>query len=228
MRGLEALETAILLSISLAIIFAAIPYIIQNIFQIEAGLEAKNIAAFLTALADSLETDFGMTGVQRMYQVPSTYFGTFYVRASRMAVTITCGNVQQTFYFRELVVGYNSTYVEFGNNMLRGLVGSLAVPIGEPVVAVNSTYPRTVKLYSRVVYVNGSSSLYLYTISASFVPQGTGQALAYVIGPLNSTQLACSGSATVTVSSRYGSTAVVFNKVSTVYLVWNNVTVLWK
>ncbi len=228
MRGLEALETAILLSISLAIIFAAMPYIVQNIFQIEAGLEAKNMAAFLTALADSLEADFGMTGVQRMYQTPSTYFGTFYVRTSNMSVTITCGGVSQTFYFKELVVGYNSTYAEFGDGMLRGLVGSLAVPIGEPVVAVNSTYPRTVKLYSRVVYVNGSSSLYLYTISASFIPQGAGQALAYVVGPLNSTQLACSGSTTVTVSSRYGSTAVVFNNVSTIYLVWNNITVIWK
>ncbi|CCC81544.1 hypothetical protein [Thermoproteus tenax] len=232
MRGLEALEVAILLSISLAIIFAAVPYIIQNIFQLEAGLEAKNVIAFLTSLADSLESDFGMTGVQRMYQLPSAYFGTFYVRTPRLYVSISCaslsGTTSTTFVFREAVVGYNSSYAEFGNAMLRGLTGSLLAPIGEPVIAVNSTFPSAVRLYTRVVYVNGTSSLYLYTISASFIQQGTGGALAYVVGPLNSTSLTCGGTAAVTVSSRLGSATATFNNVQTVYLVWNNVTLVWK
>ena len=227
MRGLEALEVAILLSVSLAIIFAAIPYIVQNIFQIEAGLEAKNVVAFLTAFADSLETDFGMTGVQRIYQLPSSYFGSLYVRTPRLYVTIQCGGVSSTYVFREVVVGYNSTYVEFGNSMLRGLNGSLAVPIGEPVVAVNSTYPRTVRLYSRVVFVNGSSSLYLYTVSANFTQRGPSGVLAYVVGPLNSTSIICGGSASVTVQSGLGSKNLYFKGIQTVYLVWNNVTLIW-
>ncbi|MGC9170596.1 MAG: hypothetical protein ACP5HD_07620 [Thermoproteus sp.] len=228
MRGLEALEVAILLSVSLAIIFAAVPYIVQNIFQIEASLEAKNVMAFLTALADSLETDFGMTGVQRMYQLPNSYFGSFYVRTPRLYVTVRCGNDNSTYVFREAVIGYNSTYVEFGSSMLRGLNGSLAVPIGEPVVAVNSTYPRTVRLYSRVVFVNGTNSLYLYTISASFAQQGTGGVLAYVVGPLNSTSISCGGSVNVVVQSRLGSKTVSFNNIKNVYIVWNNITLIWK
>ena len=227
MRGLEALEVAILLSVSLAIIFAAIPYIVQNIFQIEAGLEAKNVVAFLTAFADSLETDFGMTGVQRIYQLPSSYFGSLYVGTPRLYVTIQCGGVSSTYVFREVVVGYNSTYVEFGTSMLRGLNGSLAVPIGEPVVAVNSTYPRTVRLYSRVVFVNGSASLYLYTVSANFTQRSPSGVLAYVVGPLNSTSISCGGSASVTVQSRLGSKTLYFRGVQTVYLVWNNVTLVW-
>jgi len=232
MRGLEALEVAILLSVSLAIIFAAIPYIVQNIFQIEAGLEAKNVVAFLTAFADSLETDFGMTGVQRIYQLPSSYFGSLYVGTPRLYglyVTIQCGGVSSTYVFREVVVGYNSTYVEFGSSMLRGLDGSLAVPIGEPVVAVNSTYPRTVRLYSRVVFVNGSASLYLYTVSAlaNFTQRSPSGVLAYVVGPLNSTSISCGGSASVTVQSRLGSKTLYFRGVQTVYLVWNNVTLVW-
>jgi len=227
MRGLEALEVAILLSVSLAIIFAAIPYIVQNIFQIEAGLEAKNVVAFLTAFADSLETDFGMTGVQRIYQLPSSYFGSLYVGTPRLYVTIQCGGVSSTYVFREVVVGYNSTYVEFGTSMLRGLNGSLAVPIGEPVVAVNSTYPRTVRLYSRVVFVNGSASLYLYTVSANFTQRSPSGVLAYVVGPLNSTSISCGGSASVTVQSRLGSKTLYFRGVQTVYLVWNNVTLFW-
>jgi len=227
MRGLEALEVAILLSVSLAIIFAAIPYIVQNIFQIEAGLEAKNVVAFLTAFADSLETDFGMTGVQRIYQLPSSYFGSLYVGTPRLYVTIQCGGVSSTYVFREVVVGYNSTYVEFGTSMLRGLNGSLAVPIGEPVVAVNSTYPRTVRLYSRVVFVNGSASLYLYTVSANFTQRSPSGVLAYVVGPLNSTSISCGGSASVTVQSRLGSKTLYFGGIQTVYLVWNNVTLVW-
>jgi hypothetical protein len=227
MRGLEALEVAILLSVSLAIIFAAIPYIVQNIFQIEAGLEAKNVVAFLTAFADSLETDFGMTGVQRIYQLPSSYFGSLYVGTPRLYVTIQCGGVSSTYVFREVVVGYNSTYVEFGTSMLRGLNGSLAVPIGEPVVAVNSTYPRTVRLYSRVVFVNGSASLYLYTVSANFTQRSPSGVLAYVVGPLNSTSISCGGSASVTVQSRLGSKTLYFRGIQTVYLVWNNVTLFW-
>ncbi len=227
MRGLEALEVAILLSVSLAIIFAAIPYMVQNIFQIEAGLEAKNVVAFLTAFADSLETDFGMTGVQRIYQLPSSYFGSLYVRTPRLYVTIQCGWVSSTYVFREVVVGYNSTYVEFGSSMLRGLNGSLAVPIGEPVVAVNSTYPRTVRLYSRVVFVNGSASLYLYTVSAQFTQRSPSGVLAYVVGPLNSTSISCGGSASVTVQSRLGSKTLYFGGIQTVYLVWNNVTLVW-
>jgi hypothetical protein len=227
MRGLEALEVAILLSVSLAIIFAAIPYIVQNIFQIEAGLEAKNVVAFLTAFADSLETDFGMTGVQRIYQLPSSYFGSLYVGTPRLYVTIQCGGVSSTYVFREVVVGYNSTYVEFGTSMLRGLNGSLAVPIGEPVVAVNSTYPRTVRLYSRVVFVNGSASLYLYTVSANLTQRSPSGVLAYVVGPLNSTSISCGGSASVTVQSRLGSKTLYFGGIQTVYLVWNNVTLFW-
>jgi hypothetical protein len=227
MRGLEALEVVILLSVSLAIIFAAIPYIVQNIFQIEAGLEAKNVVAFLTAFADSLETDFGMTGVQRIYQLPSSYFGSLYVGTPRLYVTIQCGGVSSTYVFREVVVGYNSTYVEFGTSMLRGLNGSLAVPIGEPVVAVNSTYPRTVRLYSRVVFVNGSASLYLYTVSANLTQRSPSGVLAYVVGPLNSTSISCGGSASVTVQSRLGSKTLYFGGIQTVYLVWNNVTLVW-
>ncbi|MEL9991851.1 MAG: hypothetical protein QXP98_05285 [Thermoproteus sp.] len=227
LRGLEALETAILLAISLAIIFGAVPYIIQTIYQIEASLEAKNYAAFLVALADSLESDFGMAGVQRMYQLPNSYFGTFYVRAVPLKVVVQCGAQTYTYYFKELVVGYNSTYVEFGNSMLRGLNGSLAVPIGEPVVALNSTYPRSLRLYSRVVYVNGSS-LYLYTISASFVPQGSGRSLAYTIGPLNYTSTPCNGLVTVVASSGLGSKAITVSVKNGVYLVWNNVTFYWK
>ncbi|MEZ0247840.1 MAG: hypothetical protein ABWJ97_01085 [Thermoproteus sp.] len=226
-RGLEALETAILLAISLAIVFGAVPYIVQTIYQIEASLEAKNYAAFLVALADSLESDFGMTGVQRMYQLPSSYFGTFYVRTAPLVVTVRCGTRSYTYYFKELVVGYNSTYVEFGNAMLRGLNGSLVVPIGEPVAALNSTYPSALRLYSRLVYVNGSS-LYLYTISASFVPQGPGRALAYAIGPLNYTSVPCSGPVSVTASSRLGSKTISVAVQNGVYLVWNNVTVYWK
>ncbi|KUO88925.1 MAG: hypothetical protein AT715_02570 [Thermoproteus sp. JCHS_4] len=228
MRGLEALEVAILLSVSLAIIFAAIPYIVQNIFQIEAGLEAKNVVAFLTAFGDSLETDFGMTGVQRIYQLPSSYFGSLYVRTPGLYVTIQCGGVSSTYVFREVVVGYNSTYVEFGNSMLRGLDGSLAVHIGEPVVAVNSTYPRTVRLYSRVVFVNGSASLYLYTVSANLTLRSPSGVLAYVVGPLNSTSISCGGSASVTVQSRLGSKTLYFRRIQTVYLVWNNVTLIWR
>ncbi|MBP1448469.1 MAG: hypothetical protein JZD41_00395, partial [Thermoproteus sp.] len=166
MKGLEALEVAILLSISLAIIFAAVPYIVQTIFQTEASLEAKNVLAFLASLADSLEMDFGMTGVQRMYQLPSAYFGTFYVRTPRYFLTVVCGPLSYTYVFYGAVVGYNSTYAVFGNTMVRGLRGSLIVPLGEPLTAVNTTYPGAVRMYSRVVYVNGSSDLYLYTISA--------------------------------------------------------------
>jgi len=228
MRGLEALEVAILLSVSLAIIFAAIPYIVQNIFQIEAGLEAKNVVAFLTAFADSLETDFGMTGVQRIYQLPSSYFGSLYVGTPGLYVTIQCGGVSSTYVFREVVVGYNSTYVEFGTSMLRGLDGSLAVPIGEPVMAVNSTYPRTVRLYSRVVFVNGSASLYLYTVSANLTQRSPSGVLAYAVGPLNSTSISCGGSASVTVQSGLGSKTLYFRGVQTVYLVWNNVTLVWR
>jgi len=200
---------------------------VQNIFQIEAGLEAKNVVAFLTAFAGSLETDFGMTGVQRIYQLPSSYFGSLYVGTPRLYVTIQCGGVSSTYVFREVVVGYNSTYVEFGTSMLRGLNGSLAVPIGEPVVAVNSTYPRTVRLYSRVVFVNGSASLYLYTVSANFTQRSPSGVLAYVVGPLNSTSISCGGSASVTVQSRLGSKTLYFGGIQTVYLVWNNVTLVW-
>ncbi|MFB6490365.1 MAG: hypothetical protein TU35_003805 [Thermoproteus sp. AZ2] len=228
MRGLEALEVAILLSISLAIIFAAVPYIIQTIFQIEASLEAKNMLAFITALADSLESDFAMAGTQRMYQIPSSYFGTFYVRTPSYTVTIQCGPTAWAFVIRGAVVGYNSSYAVFGNTMVRGLNGSLIVPLGEPVVAVNTTYPGAVKLYSRVVYVVGQSSIYLYTISASFKQSGAGGLLAYVVGPTNSTKVPNCANPTITVSGRLGSASASFSGTYNVYLVYNNVTFLWK
>lgn len=228
MRGLEALEVAILLSISLAIIFAAVPYIIQTIFQIEASLEAKNMLAFITALADSLESDFAMTGTQRMYQIPSSYFGTFYVRTPRYTITIQCGATTWSFVVRGAVVGYNSSYAVFGNAMVRGLNGSLIVPLGEPVVAVNETYPGSAKLYSRVVYVMGQSSIYLYTISASFVQSGAGGLLAYVVGPSNLTKIPNCANPAITVSSRMGSSMASFSGTYNVYLVYNNVTLIWK
>lgn len=226
MKGLEALEVAILLSISLAIIFAAVPYIVQTIFQTEASLEAKNVLAFLASLADSLEMDFGMTGVQRMYQLPSAYFGTFYVRTPRYLLTVDCGP-KYTYVFHGAVVGYNSTYAVFGDAMARGLRGSLIVPLGEPLTAVNTTYPGAVRMYSRVVYVN-ASDLYLYTISASFTQQGTGGLLAYAIGPSKTIVIKCGGPARISLSSSIGSSTASFSGVNRVYIVYNNVTFVWK
>lgn len=165
---MQSLEVAILLGFSLLIVFAAVPFIWQNVSVSMAQLEARQYMAFLVSIADSLGADFGMVGVKRSFYLPNLVYGSFSVR--RYPMEIRCGSGRVLAY--PLFIWYNSSYIVGGERPLRGERNVTVALLGQPVAAVNASslglrdgVARGYVLFTGPVLVSGGERSVLYVLS---------------------------------------------------------------
>ncbi|ACB39074.1 hypothetical protein [Pyrobaculum neutrophilum] len=175
---MQSLELLVLVSFSLLIVFAAVPYIWQLASATMAQWEARQFVTFMSTLADSMESDFGMAGVVRSYYMPSLVFGAFSVRSYPMY--LVCQSTGAGVTFNSLYIWYNSSYILGGAKPVRGERSVAPAPLGQPLVAVNATGMGYV-LFTGPVYVPGQSTV-LYVVNATVSPL-SGYAITYrVVG----------------------------------------------
>jgi len=72
---MTSLELLIITAFALLAIFAAVPLVVQQIYQYQALAEARAGLAFLNVLADGLESDMGAAYAQKVLNLPSFRFG---------------------------------------------------------------------------------------------------------------------------------------------------------
>jgi hypothetical protein len=147
---MTSLELLILTVFALLAIFAVVPVVLQQIYQYQALAEARAALAFLSVLADSVESDMGAAYAQKILNLPTLRFGglDFFTQ-----VVGRCGG--DPVYNTTLI--YMSQYFSlFGQ--FRGTQWAPLVEAPEPPLAVYgwgtsvSLVPRLVK-YGRVVVV---------------------------------------------------------------------------
>ncbi len=172
---MQSLEMVVLVSLSLLIVFAAVPYIWQLASASMAQWEARQMLTFLTSFADSLESDFGMPGTLRSYYLPNLVFGTFAVKS--YAMRITCLSTGREVVASPLVVVYNSSYILGDARPLRGVRNITLAPLGQPIVALNATGLGYV-LFTGPVYVPGQPGV-LYVVDAAKTTISTPLSLRY-------------------------------------------------
>ncbi|ABL88331.1 conserved hypothetical protein [Pyrobaculum islandicum DSM 4184] len=147
---MTSLELLIITAFALLAIFAAVPIVLQQIYQYQALVEARAALAFLNVLADGIESDMGAAYAQKVLNLPTLRFGGL---DYRVAVVGTCGGAP--VYNTTLI--YRSQYLSlFGQ--FRGTVWGRVVDAPEPPLAVYgwgtsaSLTPRVVR-YGRVAVV---------------------------------------------------------------------------
>lgn len=165
---MQSLEVAILLGFSLLVVFAAVPFIWQNVSVSMAQLEARQYMAFLVSVADALSADFGMVGVKRSFYLPNLAYGSFSVR--RYPMEIECGGRRVSAY--PLFIWYNSSYIIGGERPLRGERNITVALLGQPLAAVNASslglrdgVARGYVLFTGPVLVSGGNKSVLYVLS---------------------------------------------------------------
>jgi hypothetical protein len=72
---MTSLELLIITAFALLAIFAAVPIVIQQIYQYQALAEARAGLAFLIVLADGVESDMGAAYAQKILNLPTLRFG---------------------------------------------------------------------------------------------------------------------------------------------------------
>ena len=161
---MQSLELVVLVSFSLLIVFAAVPYIWQLASVSMAQWEARQMLTFMTSFADSLESDFGMPGTFRSYYFPNLVHGVFSVR--RYTIDITCVSTGRSLPpVYSLFVMYNSSYITGGAKPLRGVRNVTLAPLGQPLASLNATGLGYV-LYTGPVYISGTPTvLYVFDVT---------------------------------------------------------------
>jgi len=152
LRGATSLEFLIITSFALVAIFAAVPVVLEQIYQYQGLAEARAGLAFLNALADSVESDMGAAYAQKVLNLPTLRFGGLDFSSQ---VVGSCGD--DPVYNTTLI--YRSQYFSlFGQ--FRGTRWAPLVEAPEPPLAIYgwgtsaSLVPRLVKYGSVVVVLN--------------------------------------------------------------------------
>jgi hypothetical protein len=149
---MTSLELLILTAFALLAIFAAVPMVLQQIYQYQALAEARAGLAFLNVLADGVESDMGAAHAQKILNLPTFRLGglDFTTR-----VVGSCGD--DPIYNTTLI--YRSQYLSlFGE--FRGTRWAPLVEVPEPPLAIYgwgtsaSLVPRLVKYGKFVVVLN--------------------------------------------------------------------------
>lgn len=135
---MQSLELAVLLGFSLLVVFAAVPYLWQMVSSNMAVMEARQVAAFLVALSDSLQSDFGLPGVQRSFYLPNLVYGSLAVDNATMVVRCSAGG-GGSVKLGQLVVWYNSSLIIGGVSALRGPRNYSVANLGAPIAGVNAS-----------------------------------------------------------------------------------------
>jgi len=152
LRGATSLELLIITSFALVAIFAAVPMVLQQIYQYQALAEARAALAFLNVLADGVESDVGAAYAQKVLNLPALRFGGLDFSTREIG---RCGGAP--IYNTTLI--YRSQYLSlFGQ--FRGTRWAPLVEAPEPLLAIYgwgtsaSLVPRLVKYGSVVVVLN--------------------------------------------------------------------------
>jgi hypothetical protein len=152
LRGAASLELLIITSLALVAIFAAVPMVLEQIYQYQALAEARAALAFLNVLADGLESDMGAAYAQKVLNLPTLRFGGLDFSTREVG---RCGDMQ--VYNTTLI--YRSQYLSL-YGQFRGTRWAPLVEAPEPPLAVYgwgtsaSLVPRLVKYGSVVVVLN--------------------------------------------------------------------------
>jgi len=167
---MTSLELLIITAFALLAIFAAVPIVIQQIYQYQALAEARAGLAFLNVLADGVESDMGAAYAQKILNLPTFRFGGLDFSIVEVG---RCGG--EPVYNTTLI--YRSQYLSlFGQ--FRGTRWAGFVEAPEPPLAVYGwgTYaslaPRLVK-YGRVVVV--------LNVTYTAAPGATGAGMYYEV-----------------------------------------------
>jgi len=152
LRGATSLEFLIITSFALVAIFAAVPVVLEQIYQYQGLAEARAGLAFLNALADSVESDMGAAYAQKVLNLPTLRFGGVDFSTREVG---RCGDAS---VFNTTLI-YRSQYLSlFGQ--FRGTRWAPFVEAPEPLLAIYgwgtsaSLVPRLVKYGSVVVVLN--------------------------------------------------------------------------
>ena len=202
---MQSLELAILVGVSLMIIFAAVPYIWQIVEDSMARLEARQYMSFFVTFADSLSADFGMLGVMRSYVLPNLLYGSLSVRSYPME--IRCGDRSVRVY--QLYIWYNSSNILGVARPLRGERNVTVAHLGQPIAAVNASslgildaLARGYVLFTGPVLVKGGKESVLYVINVSRV-EFRGDFLGYKITAVKTAELTSpDGYCTISISGK--------------------------
>jgi hypothetical protein len=170
LRGTASLELLIITSLALVAIFAAVPMVLEQIYQYQALAEAQAALAFLNVLADGLESDMGAAYAQKVLNLPTLRFGGLDFSTREVG---SCGGM--SVYNTTLI--YRSQYFSvFGQ--FRGTQWAPLVEAPEPPLAIYgwgtsaSLVPRLVK-YGRVVVV--------FNVTYTAAPGATGVGMYYKV-----------------------------------------------
>ena len=152
LRGAASLELLIITSLALVAIFAAVPMVLEQIYQYQALAEARAALAFLNVLADGVESDMGAAYAQKILNLPTLRFGGLDFSTWEVG---RCGGAP--IYNTTLI--YMSQYFSlFGQ--FRGTQWAPLVEAPEPPLAIYgwgtsaSLAPRLVKYGSVVIVLN--------------------------------------------------------------------------
>jgi hypothetical protein len=149
---MASLELLIIMSLALVAIFAAVPMVLEQIYQYQALAEARAGLAFLNVLADGVESDMGAAYAQKVLNLPTFRLGGLDFSTREVG---RCGG--DPVYNTTLI--YRSQYLSlFGQ--FRGTRWAPLVDAPEPPLAIYgwgasaSLVPRLVKYGSVVVVLN--------------------------------------------------------------------------
>jgi len=225
---MESLEVLVLTGFTLIIVFAAAPLVTQWLFVSQANLEYNNAQALLIAMADSIEGDFGMPGVQRYFELPKPFFGSFGVRQVDGRISLECGATTYSYNFSSLYAWYRSNYMMPKLRLLRGFSESPLVEVNDTLVVVFANRSK-VFLYSRVSTVVGRRGLYIYFVNFSLIIKGN-NILIYTIDKLDYEVIKnCPNpSIRVEIPALGLDARKDYNIVGDVYVVWTNATAYLK
>jgi hypothetical protein len=152
-----SLEVLTITAIALLVIFAAVPVVVQQIYQYQALVEARAAAALFSALADSIESDMGAAYAQRILNVPALRFG------GLEYITVAVGRCGGAPVYNTTLV-YRSQYLAlFGQ--LRGTRWARLVRAPESPLAV-AAWGAEISLAPRAVNYGGVVVLLNMTYSA--------------------------------------------------------------
>jgi hypothetical protein len=152
LRGAASLELLIITSLALVAIFAAVPMVLEQIYQYQALAEAQAALAFLNVLADGLESDMGAAYAQKVLNLPTLRFGGLDFSTREVG---RCGD--DPVYNTTLI--YRSEYLSL-YGQFRGTRWAPLVEAPEPPLAIYgwgtsaSLVPRLVKYGSVVVVLS--------------------------------------------------------------------------
>ncbi len=183
-RGLESLETLVIMAFVAVAIAAVTPIVVDQLSKARASAEMQVYVGFFSVLADSLESDYAMGGVQRLFQLPEVRHGSLRAYNFTYMLVEETANCFPTLTLVVPALEYRLEVLVIAPGILRGGPGHLA-PLGEAMYVVESD-GLSVSLRPRVLYHNGTGEKFLYVTNGSVMlaPGYTFTALQYEVGDL--------------------------------------------